>query len=374
MQIKSIGIITQPISRSGIIPLSNLVEIFYSISSNIFLLTGDDGYDFFKKDDRLNVFRISHKNSSFFIKRIFHYILLQMRISFWIFNTRKKIDIFIFFIGGDTLLLPMLEATILRKKVVLLVAGSSIKTLESKNDLLRYGLKIIRSITCCLANTIIVYSERIIKEYSLEGWVRKILIAHEHFIDLNSFKIKKEYPSREFIVGYVGRFSEEKGILHLLHAVPDIVKIKPEIIFLFIGNGELRYSIEQFIFENHLSDKVVLLGWISHELLPDYLNQMKLLVIPSDTEGLPNVMLEAMACGTPVLAAPVGAIPDIIKDGETGFLMENNSPDNIAKNIIKVLHYRGIEKIINNNHNLIEKEYTLEKAAERYRNILDMIG
>jgi hypothetical protein len=67
------------------------------------------------------------------------------------------------------------------------------------------------------------------------------------------------------------------------------------------------------------------------------------MVIPSFTEGLPNIMLEAMACGTPVLATPVGAISDIIRDSETGFIMENNSPKCIIENVNRVIGSSELE-------------------------------
>jgi glycosyltransferase involved in cell wall biosynthesis len=84
-------------------------------------------------------------------------------------------------------------------------------------------------------------------------------------------------------------------------------------------------------------------------------------------------MLEAMACGTPVLATPVGAIPDVIKDGETGFIMEDNSPECIARNIIRALNHPNLEQIAQNARALVEKEFTFEKAVERYREILDSL-
>lgn len=122
-------------------------------------------------------------------------------------------------------------------------------------------------------------------------------------------------------------------------------------------------------YEN-LNNKVELTGWIPHDELPDYSNMLKLIVLPSYTEGLPNVMLEAMACGTPVLATPVGTIPDVIKDGETGFIMENNNPECVAENVIRVLEHPDLDKIVKNARELVEKEYTYEAAVERYRMIL----
>jgi glycosyltransferase involved in cell wall biosynthesis len=368
-----IGIITMPMVKAGVIPLSNLITIIYSISKNIFLITGDEGYDFFKEDMRIKIFRLSPKNGHFFIKRILNYISVQLEISLYIFKTRREIDFFIFLFGGDALLLPMLTAHLLRKKVLLMFAASSTKIHTSRNDPLVLGLKILQFMTCTFADTIIVYTKPIIDDYSLNRWTPKIVIARHHYVDFDGFKIKKEYHSRECIVGYIGRFNEEKGIIHLLHAVPECVIQKQNIKFMFIGDGALRKTIEQYILDNNLSDKVTLLGWISHDNLADYLNQLKLLVIPSDTEGLPNIMLEAMACGTPVLATSVGAIPTVIKNRENGFILENNSPQCITSNIIKILDYDNSVKVIKNAYQVIQNNFTLEKRVEEFKVIFDTV-
>lgn len=80
-----------------------------------------------------------------------------------------------------------------------------------------------------------------------------------------------------------------------------------------------------------------------------------------------------MGYGTPVLATPVGSIPDEIKDGETGFIMENNSPECIAKNIMRILEYLDLDRIVKNARKLVEREFTYEAAVERYRKILESI-
>ena len=81
-----------------------------------------------------------------------------------------------------------------------------------------------------------------------------------------------------------------------------LLKHKPNIRILIAGDGPLNTYINRFIKDNNLENNVSLSSWISHEDLPDFFNKFKLIIIPSFTEGLPNVMLESMACGTPVLA------------------------------------------------------------------------
>lgn len=368
-----IGILTLPISKAGVIPLSHLITIISSFSEKNFLITGGEDYDLFNKDTRLKTFRISHKTSLNLIKRIFNFIIPQLQISSCIFTTRKQIDIFIFFLGGEILFLPMITARLFGKKVIILFASSTTKIHTSNRDPLAFILKFLERITCTLADKLVVYSGSLIGDYSLERWTGKIAIAREHYIDFDTFKIKEEYGQRENIVGFVGRFSEEKGILHLLHAVPDIVVKRPDVKFLFIGDGALRNTIERYILDNNLNNTIILPGWTPHDLLPDYLNQMKLLVIPSDTEGLPNAMLEAMACGTPVLATPVGGITDFIKERETGFILKNNSPRCITSGIIEILQDKKTLDVIGNAHILIRNEFRFEKRVEEFRDIFDKV-
>ena len=80
-----------------------------------------------------------------------------------------------------------------------------------------------------------------------------------------------------------------------------------------------------------------------------------------------------MACGTPVLATPVGGVPDVIKDDETGFIIEDNSPECIAENVERALNSPDLDKIVKNARELVEKEFTYEAAVERYREILENI-
>ena len=114
-----------------------------------------------------------------------------------------------------------------------------------------------------------------------------------------------------------------------------------------------------------------IVDWISHSNLPEYYNKLKLLVLPSYTEGLPNVVIEAMACGTPVLVTSVGAIPDIVTDGVTGFILENTSPEHIAENIVRALNHPDLEKITLNAKRFIDENYVYEATTRKFKNVFD---
>ena len=258
-----------------------------------------------------------------------------------------------------------------------MAGGSDYKSSKAQNRFLSLAIKIMTEIYLALSDKIIAYSSNIIKDEKLQRYLYKILVAHRHFIDFDKFKMRQQLNDRDNLVGYIGRLSEEKGTLNFVKAIPDTLRGKNDANFLIVGDGHLdghlRYSIEEYLSEHNLNGKVKLTGWILHDNLPNYLHELKLVVLPSYTEGLPNIMLEAMACGTPVLATPVGAMPDFIKDGETGFIMENNSPECIANNVLRALSHPGLQQIANNGRALVEKEFTYEKAVEGYREILNKL-
>jgi glycosyltransferase involved in cell wall biosynthesis len=266
----------------------------------------------------------------------------------------------------------MITAKLLGKKVVLAFSGSSVETLKSANDGSFKMLIPVSRFTMFLSNKIILYSPNNIQEFGLEKYQNKIEIASKHFLDFSKFKLKKTYSERDNLVGYIGRFSEEKGILNLLKAIP-LVITNVDVKFLVIGDGQLRKDIVDYIHLHKLDSNVQVTGWINHDDLPNYLNELKLLVLPSYTEGLPNIMLEAMACGTPVLANAVGSISDIITNGQNGFIMTDNSPECIAKNIITILESSDIEKILDNGNTLVKNQFNFDSAFKRYVNIMEKL-
>jgi glycosyltransferase involved in cell wall biosynthesis len=137
-----------------------------------------------------------------------------------------------------------------------------------------------------------------------------------------------------------------------------------------VGEGGERDKITRFIKDHNLEKQVLMTGFASREQIVDHLNSFKLLVLPSYTEGLPNAMLEAMACGTPVLATPVGGVPDVIDDGANGFLLKNNSPLTIASRMNEVISNDNLDEVSKAAMLTIRKRYSQEICKEQWRNVL----
>lgn len=364
-----VGIITMPIGEAGLIPLSNLTSILHHIYKEVYVITGNAGAKLSKKQETIFVHSVRHKAKRKLLPKIINHVIMQFKLSYLLLKLRD-VKTWVFFLDSYTFILPVVTAKLLNKKILFLLAASNYKSAEARNDIIS---KIIQSglllnINYFLSDNIIIYASRLIKEWKLEKYKDKIIIASEHVVNFDEFKMVNKYSERHILIAYIGRLSEEKGVQNFIKAIALITNKNSKCNFMIGGDGALLINIENYLKENNLCNKVELSGWVPHEKLPEYLNQLKLIVIPSYTEGIPNIMLEAMACGTLVLANPVGAIPDIIKDGETGFLLENNSPECIAESVLNILNMPDdkLEQISNNARKFVEKEFTFENAVKRW--------
>jgi glycosyltransferase involved in cell wall biosynthesis len=387
MKKTNISVITFPLVEAGFVPLNNLINILKPISDRVNVITGliiSDDYTENKKKARNKLKEIldtNKENSNHIIEysasnniifRCVKYFWTQVKITYLILKSSKVNDILFFFIGGEGLLIPMLVAKLTNRKIILLLAGFSPHVDKDENNLLKKALLFLVNKTCAVADYIFLYGFNLVYEWNLGKYEKKIKIAGEHYINTDIFKIINTYSNRKHIIGYIGRLSEEKGINNFVEAIPITMKSNNKLSYVIGGNGRLYTSIEKKIRTYNLSKRVELLGWINREEIVDYLNDFRLIVIPSYTEGLPNIMLEAMACGVPVLAAPVGVIPNVIKNGETGFILEENSAECIAESVLNIssLPDSKLERISKKARAFIEREFTFNKTVEKWGELL----
>lgn len=118
----------------------------------------------------------------------------------------------------------------------------------------------------------------------------------------------------------IGRFSEQKGFLALLPALA-AARRHADIRLTLVGDGELRPEIEALIATHALQDAVTLAGWLDEAGVRGQLAASHALVLPSFAEGLPMVIMEAMAQGRPALATAIAGVPELVRPGETGWLV-----------------------------------------------------
>ena len=144
-----------------------------------------------------------------------------------------------------------------------------------------------------------------------------------------------------FTVGLMGRFSEEKNHAMLLNAVKRVVESRVTVDVLLAGDGPLRPSVEAEIARLDLRHIVRLKGYVARE---DFLGSIDVLILCSHMENLPYSVMEAMASGLPVIATRVGGLPDLVVDGETGFLVESNDAAALADRISKLAADRALRQ------------------------------
>jgi len=140
---------------------------------------------------------------------------------------------------------------------------------------------------------------------------------------------------------FIGRLVEKKGAIYLIESIKMLKD--QNIRLLLIGEGEQKEEIEKTIVEKGMSERIRVMGSLSNSETLDILKNAYILCVPSvtaqngDSEGLPTVILEAMACGTPVVAFDSAGISEAIENGVTGLLSEEKDVRGFADNIQHLL-------------------------------------
>lgn len=195
--------------------------------------------------------------------------------------------------------------------------------------------------------------------------------------DKKASRYQLNIPGQNNVVLFVGRIDPIKGLDVLVKALAMISSVGVTTLYIVGGNeesNEYYQFIKSLVVELGLDDKVVFTGAIAHDSLATYYSAADVLVLPSHYESLGFVVIEAMACGTPVVASRVGGIPSIVEHGSTGYLIPWRCPEAFATQIEVLLKNKDLHTFMSKE--AIKKAYSLswdassEKAANLYSEVI----
>ncbi len=201
--------------------------------------------------------------------------------------------------------------------------------------------------------------------------IEKGIPAENIHVVFNAIEIKDKPPVRDLdnpekdrieIVA-AGRLSFEKGYDVLLKAVSLVKDGTPDFRISIYGSGPEEDRLRSMISEFKVSDNVNLCGFVD-DILPVF-RKADFMVLPSRSEGMPNVILEAWSQALGVLSTAVGGVPDMIEDGESGLLVEPENPEKMAEKLMFAINNpRNMYRYGQVGFNLVSTEYTYDKQAE----------
>ncbi|WP_057936055.1 glycosyltransferase family 4 protein [Algoriphagus resistens] len=170
---------------------------------------------------------------------------------------------------------------------------------------------------------------------------------------------------KSFII-QIGSWVPEKDPLGMLQIFKEVLKSRPDLQLVFMGSGPLAAKIHQSIEDLGLKHAVHLIA--SQPNIFAYLQYAEALVMPSQIEGLPGVILEAMYCKVPVVAYGVGGIPEVLSSGQTGWCIQPSDQKAFCEAIVEILNSSKTQKstIIDQAHTQIITDFKLSQIASRF--------
>lgn len=291
----------------------------------------------------------------------FKYDFFKM-ISFIKLVRREKYDIVhVHLFPAD--LFVAISSLFLPKNIVFIFSEHSVYNRRRSSKFFKF----IDRFTCSKYQKIVCVSE-IVKK-SLIEWLPKI--ASETIVIKNAVPVDKIRDKKESIydILFVGRLERVKGLDVFFEAIKLLeIKHGRKLKVGVVGDGSIREELKTLTKNLGISDIVEFLG--IRKDINDLMQKSKIFVLPSRWEGLPMVIIEAMAFGLPVVATKVGGISEVIENGRDGILVESENPEELTDAVIKLLDDDKLRDFLSlNAYMKIKDEYSIEKYTENLLNL-----
>lgn len=218
---------------------------------------------------------------------------------------------------------------------------------------------------------VVAVSEAIATSLRRFGAPRRKITTIDNGIDLAPFEgaqptLREELRGRRGkIVGLVGRLTPQKGADCFLHAARDVLADCPDTLFVLVGEGPQRQSLEAVVRRLDIADRVIFAGHRAD--MPGVYASLDVLVLPSINEGLPMTLIEAMASARPVVATPVGAVPKLITSERTGLLVNPGDACGLSAAIVRMLSDASLrERLGAQGKEWVTRHFSARAMARQY--------
>ncbi|GHN54733.1 glycosyltransferase family 4 protein [Lactobacillus delbrueckii] len=183
--------------------------------------------------------------------------------------------------------------------------------------------------------------------------------------------LKKWHDLGYYLIGNVGRLTEQKGIKYFIGAMPEILRKYPKTKFIIIGAGELEQKLEQQAKDGGVWDAIVWLGFRND--IQNLMSQLDLVVLSSLWEGLPLTPIEAFSVGVPVVGTAVDGTPEEIRDGYNGYLAKPKDSKDLAEKIITYLNQNTRKPLRDAAKKTYNKEFSFKVLKNSYVSFYESI-
>lgn len=257
------------------------------------------------------------------------------------------------------------------KKIIFVAHGFAWN--EDRGALSKFSIRALYTLIFLFSTRIIAVSDAIYEQGATLTFGKKKMSVIRHGVEKISFLPREEARKMlriapdDFIVGTIAELHPIKGLSYAIEAIP-LLSI-PDLRYVILGEGELRADLERQIKEKNLVDKMILKGFVKDA--SRYLKAFDIFLLPSLSEALGYVLLEAGLAEIPVIATSVGGVPEIIEDGKTGMLIRPRNSKEIA-NALKILYEdkEKAETYAKDLHGSVVKDFSLERMLADTEKVL----
>lgn len=251
--------------------------------------------------------------------------------------------------------------------------GMDINNFDSKSI---YGHLISFSLNQC--DRAIAVNGDLAEKMKFLGINEDKIVILRNAVDTERFKPSKNMELRhkygigenEILILFVGYLDTFKGIFELVDAFYEINKENKNVKLMMVGTGPKKEELKKKVSRLKLDDFVIFTGNVPHDKMHKYYPAADIYVLPSYTEGLPISILEAMACALPIVATDVGGIPEVVKDGENGFIIPFKNKKILMQKLKFLVIHRSLRKLFGTRS--IEMAVNLFSNNKKVNNLLNL--